>query len=537
MLTAIHRVVGKLSLELASLGVAAALTMGQLVAQHDDKIPAEALTTGLSSTNSTQVEDDPDEPTQEEKELRERVRRDLEIRAKQELAEREVLLETVVGRVVSPEEDPLSGIEILAFEGGKQLDQKFVTDKHGRFEVPKRWRNSDHYLTLIARDGTERLGWFDFFLHAHSDNGQKYGDNSFRIIMLPLDRTIRGRVTDQAGNPLGKIEVRVESLQHPVNYASFHWRYQSLNGEPLIQGAITDDEGWYELKLPDNTHAQLGAVHPDWIGKQITVTRENDRLAITTLDHAAKVAGRVVDSRTGRPLASVTIAAETNEPKMRAGGWAEARTDSDGNYLIGGLSAGQFNILVLKSRFKTLTAPGVVRELATGQTQRADISLSLGNRLTGRVVDAKTLLPISRCTVNYNGPARPGGAAMSVETNDAGEFEFVVPPGKSRIELGENREDVPDQSVEIDVSEDRDPEPIVLKAGRKLDSGDMKVFVGPPLDRKVSVDLQKVPLRRSLFHKRFAKPAMVHIELSDDVNSGRSPDNDSIGIDSRFAEP
>ncbi len=92
---------------------------------------------------------------------------------------------TIVGTVVSPDGKPVAGIEVLAFEGGKQLDQKFTTDQRGQFRVPKAWREVDHWLTVMARDGRERLGWFDFMVHGHSDIGQKSEDGSFRDGAVP----------------------------------------------------------------------------------------------------------------------------------------------------------------------------------------------------------------------------------------------------------------------------------------------------------------------------------------------------------------
>ena len=429
--------------------------------------------------------------------------------------------ETVVGTLVGTDDLPAAGIDVLAFEGGNQLDPKFKTDKHGQFRVPKAWRSSDHFLTLVARDGNDRIGWFDFFFHGHSDDGQKSDDGSFKMVLLPLNRTIQGRVVDPAGQPLAKIGIQVEYLQHEINFASAHWRYQTLENQPLIPGAITDQDGNFELKLPANTSGWLGAVHPDWIARRIHVLKDKDDVAATTLAHAAKVAGRVVDSRTGRPLASASIAAQAIQPNMETGGWGEAKTDAQGNYVIGGLPAGQFSIILTKSSFKTLTAPAFTRELTSGKTHQVDFSLIVGKRLAGRVVDAETNKPIAKCPVNYSGPARPGPAVLSAETDRNGEFEFFVPPGKSHIYIADNRDQVDGESLDVDVPADNDPEPVVLKAGRKLEGAGIKIFPGLPLDRKVSFNFDQVPLVKAL--EKVCNSAAVNVEFAEEILNVKVP--------------
>lgn len=427
----------------------------------------------------------------------------------------------VVGTVVTPDDKPVSGIEVMAFEGGKRLDQKFKTDERGQFRVPKAWRESDHYLTLVVRDERQRLGWFDFFFHAHSDNGQKADDGSFRLVLLPLNRTIRGKLLDESGKPLAQVPVDVEYLQHEVNFASTHWKYQKVGNQALIPGGITGDEGQFEVNLPADSYAWLGAVHPDWVYRRIQVTKDKDEVSATRLVRAARIAGRVIDSRTGKPVAGVGIGAQAIEPDMQSGGWGDATTDAGGNYVIGGMAAGDFNIMLLEGADKRLTAPAYpAATLKSGETYQADFVLSVGKRLAGRVVDAQTNQPIADCTVSYSGPARPGGAVLSAKTNERGEFEFFVPPGQSHIYVAESRIIVANQSCDVDVPADQDADPVVLKAGAKLEGNPagFKIFVGPPLDRKVSLHIQRAPLVDVL--EKLCQSAAVKLEFDDDGLTG-----------------
>jgi beta-lactamase regulating signal transducer with metallopeptidase domain len=388
---------------------------------------------------------------------------------------------TVVGTVVSPEGQPVAGIEVLAFRGGKQLAQKFTTDEKGQFRVPRAWREAEEWLTVVARDGRARLGWFDFMFHGHSDLGQKSYDGSFRLVLLPVNRTIRGRVVDEAGQPLAQIPVRINQLVHDVNLTAVHWRYQKLAGEPLVLGAVTGDDGRYELKLPASTFAWLGASHPDWVERPIRVTKEQDEVAEAKLVRAAKVAGRVIDSRTGKPLAGVGIGAYAARTELFESGGDEAKTDANGNYLIQGLRGGKYTIQLLQGAEKTLTAPAYKALLRPGVTFPADFSLSIGRRLSGRVLDIETGEPIASCKVTYTGPARPG-AGLSTETNTLGEFVFFVPPGRSHLDATEGRRFGNDSTRVVDVSPDSDPEPVVLKVGEQLETvpGSFRILTGAP---------------------------------------------------------
>ncbi len=427
-------------------------------------------------------------------------------RAEQEAA-------TVVGAVVSPDGKPVAGIEVLAFQGGKRLEQKFTTDERGEFRVPKAWREVDHWLTAVARDGRERLGWFDFMIHRHSIIGQNPEDGSFRLVLLPMSRTIRGRVLDESGQPLAQIPVRINQLDHEVNSTSVHWSFQKLGDEALVFGAVTDNDGRFELKLPASTFAWLGTSHPDWVESRIRVTKENDQVGDTKLVRAAKVAGRVIDSRTGKTLAGVTIAAHATKTEILESGGDEAKTDADGKFLIQGLRSGEYTIQLVKSPFRTLTAPALTGAvLKPGETFKADFALNFGKRLTGRVLDMDTGEPIPDCKVNCTSPAQPNGG-LSMETNAQGEFEFIIPPGQSRLSSTEGRRFGNESTREVDVLADGDPEPVVLKVGPKIEPipGDFKIFIGPPLDRKVSLHFQRTPLVEVLEHA--CQATAVKLEL------------------------
>lgn len=425
---------------------------------------------------------------------------------------------TVTGTLVGLDGKPVAGIEIVAFEGQKLLSEKFTTDERGQFQVPKAWRDAEHMLTAVARDGKERFGWFDFFLNGHSDNGQKAADGAFKMVLLPLDRTVSGRLVDPDGNPLDRVSVQIEFLQHAVNFASTSWPGRKIGGVPLLQSTMTDEDGKFELKVPAEASGTLRMSSVEWVGQRIPFKRDEAALGDTRAVRAAKVAGQVIDSRTGKPVAAVSIGAQALKPDLQSGGWGEATTNQDGRYVIGGLPGGDYNILLLGGAEKTLTAAAhdSVR-LKSAVTLQADFALIVGKRLSGRVVDEKTGQPIAGCYVGYQGTARPqsGGAIEGATTNAQGEFELFVPPGKSHVYVADARETGADSQQDVEVPQDRDPEPVTLKAGPKdTETGKVKVFIGAPSERLVSLKANRMPLQDAL--TELCRQAAVKLELDGD---------------------
>lgn len=422
---------------------------------------------------------------------------------------------TVVGTVVSPDGKGVAGIEVMAFRGIKQLEQKFTTNARGEFRVPKEWRETETWLTLIARDGREQLGWFDLMVHGHSNVGQKTDDGSFRLVLLPMNRTIRGRVVDDSGQPLAGIRVGVNQLVHNVNLDSVHWRGQKVGGELLIPRALTDSDGRFEMKLPADTFAWLGTSHTDWVDRQIRATRESDEVGETKLVRAATVAGHVTDSRTGKPLAGVSIGAYASKTEMFENRGGDTKTDANGDYVISGLRSGEYTIQLTKGVYKILTANAYTAAMMEpGKTFRADFSLNVGKRLSGHVVDIDSGKPVPNCNVTCTGPAYPS-VGLSLETDEQGEFVFYVPPGSYNLDSTLGRRFGDESTRTVDVPADNNPDPVVLKVGEESEPRprNFKIFLGQPLDRKVRLKFTNAPLSEAL--KSVCDLAGMTLELNE----------------------
>lgn len=410
--------------------------------------------------------------------------------------------DTIVG-TVKWNGKPVSGFTIRAFRGSELLDQQFQADKNGQFRVPKAWRETDRFLAVVAYNNN-CIGWFDFFVHERADQGgQTPDDGAFTITILDRGRRVRGRLANEQDQPIAGVRVRINTLSHPANLLSAHWADRKVNGERILPEAITDNDGWFELLVPVETTATARVDHSDWVNQVLPISKDAANLGTQKLTAAAKVAGQVIDARTGKtgtPLVGTSVSAQAVNAKP-GGEWGSAITDQDGRYLIGGLSAGTFNVLFDDNSDKTLVAPAHAEvALTAGATFVANFSVNEGRHLTGQVVDVTTRQPLANCTVNCYGPARPqsGGATLSVQTNERGIFEFYVPPGKTYIYIGDERETDSGSERNLEVLPDRDPEPVLLTAGKKSKESRIRILVSNPVDRKITINAEQLKLAQFL---------------------------------------
>jgi hypothetical protein len=268
------------------------------------------------------------------------------------------------------------------------------------------------------------------------------------------------------------------------------------------------------MKLPAGSTALLSVLQPEWAHCRISGATKDGIYPTAQLTPAAKVAGRVILSKTGQPASGVTIAAQAIKPDFQSGGWGSAETDAEGRYEIGGLAAGEYNIMVLETSDKRLTAPAHAGlNLKSRDTAPADFALIEGRRIHGRVLSVDAKQAVVGCTVSYHGSSRPQttGATLSTVTNDQGEFELFVPPGPSHVYVAESREESAQSMKDLEVLANRDPEAIELRVGRRLENG-VKIFLGPARDRLVSLDAEAMPLNDAI--KSLCDQAGTMLELS-----------------------
>jgi protocatechuate 3,4-dioxygenase beta subunit len=163
------------------------------------------------------------------------------------------------------------------------------------------------------------------------------------------------------------------------------------------------------------------------------------------LSKGGVIAGRVLESRTGRPILDATVRAELSggEPRMgmvRIGGEGEeneAATDAEGRYEIVGLAPGTWVVTASHPDWSEATASVELKEAPAA----ADIRLGRGGSVGGTVLaaghpvgGAQVTLAAAGDTGFRGGAGMMGGGEQSALSDEGGRFRFDrLGPGRYTV--------------------------------------------------------------------------------------------------------
>jgi beta-lactamase regulating signal transducer with metallopeptidase domain/protocatechuate 3,4-dioxygenase beta subunit len=373
-----------------------------------------------------------------------------------------IQVEELTGAVVDVDNQPVADVIVQVFKNRHLMDESIKTDAQGMFKVPKAWRNFDDARYVLVVKKHESLGWFDF---TYSISAKV--EDKFRIQMMPMSHVLRGQLTDAQGKPLVGLPVCAQLVGHPQNKTLWDL---PLDQEPFAMSAVTDEQGMFSLKVPSGTGGVLVPHHPDWAAMCIRWLPKQLDLGRIEVPPGARIEGRVLDAKSKNPMPGVWIEAEQYQPTGDNFGWASAKTDKEGHYIIGGLAPGTYNVFFCNpGENRRLTAAAVEAvAVQPGKPGHADFKVMEGRLVTGKVIDDETGTPLANTTVGYNGAARPrsGAASLRVRTDATGTFRFYVPPSISLFYVADDlRNRLRDSASVIEVAADKDAPNLVLKAG------------------------------------------------------------------------
>jgi protocatechuate 3,4-dioxygenase beta subunit len=160
------------------------------------------------------------------------------------------------------------------------------------------------------------------------------------------------------------------------------------------------------------------------------------------LSKGAVLSGRVLESRTGRPILDATVRAELSggPPSVGMiriggeGGDNEATTDAEGHYEIAGLAPGTWTVTASHPDWSEATARVELREASA----TADIRLGKGGSVGGTVLaggrpvaGAQVALSAAGDSGFRSGAGMLGGGEQSTLSDDGGRFRFErLNPGR-----------------------------------------------------------------------------------------------------------
>lgn len=246
---------------------------------------------------------------------------------------------------------------------------------------------------------------------------------------------VRGTVSDVGGGPIESARVTAQR--------------QSMSLQPGAEFvALTASDGTYQLSLPDG-HYRLAAAHDNY-------TRETDDAELAgapvtvdfTLIPGGVIRGQVIARDTGKPVpgALVTVGAER---RGLGGGRGTAVADSDGTFVLRGLSSGAL-ALEARGRGYASTQPTAVQLGIGEEVDGIQVLVDGAFSIIGRVVKKGTQDGIGGAQLGAFSMAG-GEQGEALEPSDAdGAFEIPgLRPGSymlfgaadgTLLEIGQNVE-------------------------------------------------------------------------------------------------
>lgn len=347
---------------------------------------------------------------------------------------------TVSGRCIDGE-SPVGDVRVRVFHVGAADDARLILDTkadgEGRFTL----------ADLPAPPGREELPRWHYLIAATSP-GRATGVRLFGggatiegelAFEMPKAAALRGRVTDQDGNPV--VGARVSA--GPGSESAL-----SLDG---ILSTISDAEGRFEIsdmrpgtqeRLPDGfivtrvTTASVLVEHPDFARMRVRYQSVPSEVNVT-LSRGATIVGVVFDEVAGEVAAGVTVSLQVARDSRRdmADSWRQTTTDERGHYKFSGMAAGKFNIWA-EAKDRTCVAVDSLATKAGQQVAAPFLRLVEGGWIEGTVVDGAGK-PITKTPegeiirIGLYGPSRPksGAAIQSTKVDDRGRFRLRAAPG------------------------------------------------------------------------------------------------------------
>ena len=330
---------------------------------------------------------------------------------------------TVRGRVLSPDEEPVAGAEVLLhrFEGDER--QPLVrTDADGTYELRDLapWRQSGPWTEITARaDGYTSAEVFDVT-----------GD-------VPSTREVDFRLTGTSGRVRGTVRssdgatvagARLHFPAHDQRSGEFANAEGILLSPAESVTLTTDADGAFasrEVALGLHGVRVVADGHPE-THVQIEVFATEREPREITLAAGGHVEGTLVDED-DRPVPDHSIRAKSRSERN----YRYASTDADGRFAFRGLPSGSVKLTWNGGP----DSVGSTVEVRTGRTESVVLRLQARTSVAGTLTDADGT-PLTAHWVCIVEPDQPGLWVRQARTDEAGRFTLDgVPDGAKAIEV------------------------------------------------------------------------------------------------------
>jgi protocatechuate 3,4-dioxygenase beta subunit len=341
---------------------------------------------------------------------------------------------SVIGRVTTPEGQPVAGARVRVFRGDGPMaivnmrnpaaslfrQESARTRPDGSFRL-KQLAASRSVTLEAAKEGFAPVKKHGVALKA----GETARDVHF---VLTKGLQARGRVVDAQGEPVAGAEVRVSPADRSGMLAGVRIVSRILRQER--PDAISGRDGSFLVTGLEEGEVEATVTHEGFAEKSFSGLsvhpKEANEWAAFTLTPGAAITGVVRDGQ-GAPVVGASVGAfgET-------GGLREAMSDLDGSFRLDGYPSQRPLMLTVRAEG---FAPA--QKSVTPPAENLVVVLKTAGILRGRLEDAETKRPITDFSVSYSAP-RTGGFMMrfggsndrSFQSSD-GSFEMTeVSPGR-----------------------------------------------------------------------------------------------------------
>ena len=364
----------------------------------------------------------------------------------------------IAGLVTDVKGEPLEGISVqwtdvrTMSRGGKQGRDLVRTQADGKYLLEFEHDAADCFLGVFAE------GWTPV-LTRKANLGTPEEPSQLDFTLHP-GRTLRGRVIDEDGQPLG--EVRIEAAAgRKLEHMAF-----------VIDGAARKTrsaaDGSFELvDVPAETCLRI------WKGGYSARSYydvDPSQAVELVLELIGSIPGRVVDNSTDEPVTAFNIRLTRGTYWVRRGNPGEAFTDEEGRFVLRELDRNiEYDFVVEADGYAAAKVQGVLA-LPLDRAEELVVRMAPARALAGIVVDASTRAPLAGVQVIHAG-GRDREPLWSeenwlriegcrhIQTKADGAFEFaegrperlqLTAPGYQRrvIEPGDRRAfELPDGSL------------------------------------------------------------------------------------------
>jgi len=333
---------------------------------------------------------------------------------------------TVSGRVLSPDNLPVPGVEVVVMPSIGTETTPITSDEAGKFTIEIDPHPSSRGLIGTAVAVSPDLAMGSAVWRETATEKDAYD------IRLQPKAMVSGLAQDNDGKPVAGATVRLLSLT---------WvDPESRNGRPGLRvperfegkfTSVTDPDGRFTLPAVATQGGAMLVVNDERFMRthmQVELGPNAKPAFIQALTTAVfEGTARFED---GRPAPNMAIAVHD---VTQGGFWSKATSGKDGTFRLTGICGGFFNVICTDPTGQHVALAIENVEATTGKTVRLpDMLLSSGAFVEGIVIDAATGAAVPGVLIGAFGPHYPRTIGLLNTTTDPkGRYRMRVAPGKN----------------------------------------------------------------------------------------------------------